>query len=110
MSCNPIIMQGDSYYLSFNITVNNEEIDLSTINSIQFVVGDLIKYYNNDDTGEVTYNDETKTFLFPLSQQETFNITGTVESQIRIKFTDNTIVGKYLGSINIQESLTEVEI
>ena len=45
MSCKNIIMQGDQYQVPFHITINNEDINLEEVSSIQFVIGNLIKYY-----------------------------------------------------------------
>lgn len=106
MSCKNIIMQGDQYDLTFDLTVNNEELDIETISKIQFKVGNLLKtYVANDENTEVTYNTEDKLFYFPLTEEETFALDNSnVNVEIRVKFTDDKIKGLALGNISLQFS------
>lgn len=106
MSCKNIIMQGDQYDLTFDLTVNNEELDIDTISKIQFKVGNILKTYEaNDENSEVTYNTEDKLFYFPLTEDETFALDNSnVNVEIRVKFTDDKIKGLALGNISLQFS------
>jgi len=106
LSCKNIIMQGDQYDLTFSLTVNNEELDIDTISKIQFKVGNLLKTYEaNNENNEVTYNSEDKLFYFPLTEEETFALdNSSVDVEIRVKFTNNTIKGLVLGNISLQFS------
>ena len=105
MSCDKTIMQGDDYSISFTITDESDNlINLEEVERIQFVVGNLIKYYNSDGSGEVTYLQEEGIFSFPITQEESFNMAGEQECQIRIKFTSGRIVGKIIGELDIQLS------
>lgn len=101
MSCKNIIMQGDQYSITININFNNEVLDINTVDSIQFQVGNLIKYYKSDGSGQVTYDNENHCFVFPLTEEETFNFNGPASTQIRIKGVDGSIIGQQGESINL---------
>lgn len=112
MDCNNPIMQGDEYGIGFTIEQDNNgtPLDVTSVDIIQFTVDTLVKYYREDGSGQVDYNSETNTFQFPLSQEETFGFSGDIECQIRIKFKNGKIVGKQIGSLELQYSLTEEAI
>lgn len=101
MSCKNIIMQGDQYSITIDINFNNEVLDINTVDSIQFQVGDLIKYYKSDGSGQVSYDNENRYFVFPLTEEETFNFNGPTSTQIRIKGVDGSIIGQQGESINL---------
>ena len=105
MSCKHVIMQGDNLFLAFNVTINDEPLDIETIDTIEFVVGELTKYYRTD--GEVIYDEDSGVFLFPLSQEETFNFHGSQKIQVRIKTTDGHVIGKVIGNIDVVYSLSK---
>ena len=104
-----IIMQGDSYSITISIDFNGKPIDISTVDAIQFVVGDLIKYYKSDGSGEVSYDNDNKYFIFPISQQESFGFNGIVNTQIRVKGIDGSIKGKNGDPICLILSRTKEE-
>lgn len=105
MSCKQMTMQGDNLFLAFDITINDEPLDIETIDTIEFVVGELTKYYRTD--GEVIYDEDSGVFLFPLSQEETFNFHGKQKVQVRIKNTDGYVIGKVVGNIDVMYSLSK---
>lgn len=88
-----IIMQGDQYSITFGIDFNDSPLDISTVDTVQFVVGRMVKNYNIDGTGEVSYDNDNKMFIFPLKQEESFKLNGLQNCQVRIKFNDGAIVG-----------------
>lgn len=71
-------MQGDAYYLPLSGT----GFTLGEVDLIEFVIGQLRKTY----PGEVGYDKDNALFLFPLSQQETYLLSGPVIGQARVKF------------------------
>lgn len=103
MACKTLIMQGDQYYLPFKIKVDGEYVDVSTVDVIEFVVGNLVKKYPT----EVTYDATNKIFKFYLSQEETLNMRGYPDVQVRLKDIDGYVYGKRYGRINIQYSLSK---
>ena len=111
MSCDKTIMQGDDYAISFTITDENDQLlNIEEIQTIQFVVGDFTKYYHSGGSGEVTYLENEEIFSFPITQEESFQMSGEQECQIRIKFTSGRIVGKVIGELDIQLSKTKEAI
>ena len=108
MKCNPIMMQGDSYPISFTITdENNNPLNIDEIDLIQFDLGGLIKMFTKDETTQVNYIEEFNQFQVPITQQESFNFNGEIDCQIRIKFTSGQVIGKKIGSIDLQFSSNE---
>lgn len=107
MSCKKTIMQGDSYPIYITMTYNGSPLDLNEVEKIEFKIGDLVKYYNSDGSGEVEYSQEEDAFIFPLSQTETLKFEGSQEYQARVKFVDSKVVGVIGGHIPIQFSETE---
>lgn len=99
------IMQGDQYAIPFVGKLNGEPLDLTKIEQIEFVVGPLRKVY----PGEVT-TDEDRTFLFPLTQEETFAFkTSMLSGQVRVKFTGATkpeVIGLPTGFIRVLDSMS----
>lgn len=110
MACKLLMMQGDQYGLGFRIKIKGTYIDIDRVSTIQFVVGSLVKNYLDDGSGQVTYDNENNRFYFPISQNESFNMSGPQDVQVRIKFTDSKIIGKKYGTIELEFSETEVEI
>ena len=107
MSCRNIIMQGDQYSVTINVRLNDEDIDIDTVDSIQFQLGDLVKYYHADGSGQITYDNENKWFVFPFTEEESFNFNGPVSTQIRIKSIDGSIIGQQGETINLIYSNTK---
>lgn len=100
MNCVKPILQGDSYFIGIRIKVNGEPIDVSEVKKIEFTLGSLKKYYDED----VKYDDQT--FLFPLSQQETFDFQGPQILEVRVKFDDDSVVGKLYGKVNVMYGIS----
>ena len=50
MSCKKLIMQGDQYNLLFQLTLDDEKLNLETVSKIQFVVGDLLTWLQANGT------------------------------------------------------------
>lgn len=88
-----IIMQGDQYSITFGIDFNDSPLDISTVSTVQLVVGNMVKSYKSDGTGEVSWDNDNSLFVFPVTQEETFLLSGLQNCQARIKFNDDAIVG-----------------
>ena len=99
------IMQGDQYAIVFTGTQDGEPLDLSKIEMIEFIVGNLRKIY----PGEVTANDGK--FYFPMTQEETLNFKSAMQSvQIRVKFlgAEPVVVGVPIGGIRVTDAISKV--
>ena len=99
------IMQGDQYAIVFTGTQDGAPLDLSKIEMIEFIVGNLRKIY----PGEVTANDGK--FYFPLTQEETLNFKSAMQSvQIRVKFlgAEPVVVGVPIGGIRVTDAISKV--
>lgn len=96
------IMQGDAYYLPFKILVDQTEVTPAAVETIEFSIGNLLKYY----PGEVEYNDGK--FQLYLSQQETFKMSPKTSLKVivRIKFpgAPDVVRGTLAESIAVEAS------
>ena len=97
------IMQGDSYPLVFNIHQGELTIDDSVVADVEIAVGDVIKTFKN---GEIYYSDGK--WYFPLTQEQTFKMSDFRKPvRVRVKFSNNSVVGATAKSICIEESTSK---
>lgn len=97
MGCVRPILQGDSYLVPIKLKIDGQYINLEDVKKIEFTFGDLKKYY----TGEITYDENSNSFLFPLSQEETIAFQGPQQLEVRVKFIDDTVVGRLYGKVEV---------
>lgn len=106
-------LQGDSYPIRFFIfsrDIKKKEKILYTsedIEAAQFSIGSIFKEYPSEG---VTFDDETSSFNVRVKEEETFKLKGDVQVQIRVKMTDGNIIGKDLGLMTFNVSLSKVEM
>ena len=81
------IKQGDAYYVPITVTKDGEALDLSEVELVEFILGNLRKVY----PGDVLYDDGK--FLFPVTQEETFVMQNSVAYDVRVKFNSGVVVG-----------------
>ena len=100
------MMQGDSYSLKVEILNSDKSVVTpADVTDVEITVGSLRKTYANN---EVTYNEGLERWLFPLTQEETFRFTpAKVKAQVRVGWTDGTVEGASLGTINVLESISK---
>ena len=100
------MMQGDSYNLKVEI-LNKDKTPVipDDVSDVEITVGSLRKTYANN---EVTYNEGLGKWLFPLTQEETFNFTpARVKAQVRVVMKSGIVEGVPLGTINVLESISK---
>ena len=101
-----IIMQGDQYAIPIIGKQNGKPLDMTTIDEVEFVIGKMRKLY----PGEVVL-DEGGTFLFPLTQQETFagqRASQHVQIRLKCKGDPPVVVGVDVGDIYVADSISKV--
>ena len=79
------LKQGNTYRLK--AIINN--VDIDDISKIVFKFNDIEKIYNEDGTGDVTY--ENDNFILNFSQEDTLNLENIVYYEVAVKFTDDTV-------------------
>ena len=102
-----ILTQGSTYKLNVPLTKDGTNIDIELIDIVEFMFQDIRKLYGSD--GDVTYDNENKVFIIPLSQEETFklNETSQIEYQARIKYKDGEVKATPIQYGYISESLSK---
>lgn len=99
------MMQGDSYGLPVELkTVGEKAITPDDVSDIEITVGYLTKRYSS---GDVWFDYDSGTWIFPLSQEETFAYPASrVKAQARVAWKDGGVNGVELGRINVAESIS----
>ena len=98
------MMQGDSYNLGISILNNaGNPVAPEDIKDLEITIGHLRKTYLN---AQVTYYDGL--WMFPLSQQETFDYwPASVKAQVRVVWKNGIVEGKPLYGVRIGESMSK---
>ena len=97
--------QGNQFYLTIQLEDSaGNNIDISTVKKVQFVIGGLTKIYDGSNK-EVTYDQENRYFKIWLTEEETFAFDKTIKMDARILFTNDTIGGTYVENNYWYESL-----
>ena len=81
------IQQGDQYTLPLVLLQGTTLIDSSDVVALRAIVGGYSAYYPNST---LTYDAQNGQWLFPLTQEMTYAMSGDVEVQAQATFTDGT--------------------
>lgn len=95
------ISQGDQYSIAMTIKFNDEPLDISNVDKIEFTLHDTTRMYPD----EVSFSDGT--FFFPVTQEETFSLPRIVEAQARIKFENGDVFKTPTQKIDVDVSLSK---
>lgn len=95
------IYQGDQYAVPITITRNGQVQTSANVSRLEVIFAGMRKLY----PGDIVYNPDTMSFLFPLDQNETLALEADTYDVIgRPLFTDGTIEGwSSVGSISVIE-------
>lgn len=100
--------QGNQFYLEFQIEDEGEQIlNISSVEKIQFTLGELIKTYDGKSE-EVTYDVDNHVFKIWLTENETFEFPSKLSCEARILFQNNTICGTDIGYLDWKPCLKKV--
>ena len=101
------IMQGDSYNIPIKLSIDGGIADSSMFSEVEIMIGNIRKTMSGN---QVIYNDTNKSFLFPLSQKESFNLPiGEYIPEVRVKLAENgEVLGVKLDKIIITKSKSKV--
>ena len=103
-----IIMQGDAYYIPFLFFDDDgTKITNSMVDDVEIVFAGIRRTLSDN---EIIYDSTNKVFLFPLTQQETFGLSGIARGQVRIEFTNGDVIGESFGSIIVLPSDSRREL
>lgn len=97
-------MQGDAY----SIPITGKGFSLSDVSEVEFTIGTVTKYYRSDGTGEVTADGSgaEPVFAFPITQEESYSLSGDQPFQARVKFAGSgDVIGAREEDICIEESI-----
>lgn len=105
--------QGNQMFLEFQIVdENNNLLNINAISKIQFIIGNVIKTYDDVHT-DVKYDYDKQLFKIWLKEEETFNFKDEVKMEARILFkgdTNKTVIGTKIESRKWQSTLREIPL
>lgn len=106
------MMQGDSYVIFINLTIQNQTLLPEIIEDVEICVGEsLRKTYSGDG---VWFDNDTQMWYIRPSQAETLAMEENmyeVIARVKVKDGDNTdVIGIKVGRIMIQNTNSEVVI
>lgn len=95
------MVQGDSYNLIVTVKNQGKPLDVASVEKVEISLLYLQKSY----PGEIGYEDGT--FLFPLTQQETFRLPKICQMQVRVKFRSGDVIGSEIQQIDVAHALSK---
>lgn len=102
------MMQGDEYNIPIEIELSNGLAKPSDFLEVEIVVAGIRKTMRS---GEVKYDEERKLFLFPITQKESFMLTGfNKDAQVRVKLKNGQVIGQPLGTVDFLNSVSRTVI
>ena len=99
--CQNVIMQGDQYFIQFEIEADGETLTPQMISVIEFTVGTVTKEFNAFAPSPVAWSPALQAYLFPITQEETFLFKGKQRIQFRVKDRDDNVYGHVVGDVSI---------
>ena len=101
-----IILQGNTYLLPIQVRdCNDNVITADKVTKGQFIFGKYEKFYGEE--GKVQWSEQLQAFLFPLTEQETFELTGVIKYQARLLLNDGSVSGSVPENYYVYESITK---
>ena len=104
------IKRGDAYTIPIGLTADGDAIAIEDVERVRFAFASpgrepLAKEY----PGEVTYDSEDGTFLFPVTQEETYALrAGVLLYDVKVCFAGGDVIGlKPVGAITVVDALEE---
>ena len=104
-----VIIQGESYPIPVLIQYKAEDLTMQPVapehvNKVEMTFGTIKKYY----PGDITYDEDTKMFNFPLTQNETLSLSGAILMQVRCLFKNGNVKAYILDPIKIRKGFSSV--
>lgn len=97
------MMQGDSYNIALEIlNTYGQPITEEELADIEITIGSLRKTIDDG----VRYDSGNGTWLFPLSQEESFQFPRKVKGQVRLVWKNGDVEGIPFDEIRIDESIS----
>lgn len=84
------------------ITVDGAPLDMTIVELVEFMFGDLRKVFPSDD---VIY--KSGKFYVHLTQEETQSFSGSLETQVRVKFTNGNVPLAKKKTVWVEEALSK---
>ena len=87
-----MLLQGNTYLLPIQVLDSKGNIiTADRVEKGEFTLGDISKMY--EENGDVLFNEEVKAFILPLTEEETFKLSGNILYQGRLLLKDGSVSG-----------------
>lgn len=101
-----VIVQGDQYLLPVKIITNNSTVTPDDVDDIRIQLDNNLKSYSD---GEITFNDTTNEWLYPLTEEMTQQFNNVlVPIQVGIKVGTEIMYSATID-INVGQSIIKKE-
>lgn len=97
------MMQGDQYGIPVHITMNGEPVTPDTAAAVEISIGQFTKISGDG----VSYDEGNKNWVFSLTQTESFAFGPYEEARVRVKLVGGDVIGKRIGRIEIEKSVSK---
>lgn len=95
--------QGDQYKIPFHVVVSGTEMTPTLVTDLRITIGTETKKYS---AGEIEYNDENKTWLFPIRKEQTQALSGSIPYQVGVHI-GTSIFFSPVNRISINNSIEQ---
>ena len=105
------LLQGNTYELPIKVkTCSGNVVTADDVSKVQFVFGNLEKFYGENETDGVTFDAERECFVVPLTEDETFAMGGTIQYQVRVQYNTGAIDGSCVKRADVKSSITTTRL
>ena len=102
-------LQGNTYLLPVQILDCDDNVILGgQVEKGVFTFGDLDKFYG--ENGDVLWNEDIKSFVVPLTEEETFEFKGLVKYQGRVLMKDGSVNGSVPTTEYVYDSINTTRL
>lgn len=101
------MQQGDQYAIRINIQNGGVAVTPSDVTGVKVALGSIVHVY----PGDLSYDSEGGSWLFPVSQRDTLALQGRVPAQVQLNYGGDPaqIIGSKVKQVVVDASMiTEV--
>lgn len=96
-----VLMQGNTYRLPIRIKMDGAYLTADDVVRVEFAIGNLLMCYPET----VRYDDGA--FWLPLSQKDTFALSGWLRYQVRVLFPDGSVKASAICGGIVSDSISK---
>ena len=96
------IHKGEQYAIPFAIKVGDDDVTPENVSGVRIQIGDLMCEYPD---GQLQFNTEEGTWLYPLTEDQSYSMyAGVMPAQVALKY-GNDIVMSDIITVSVKDSI-----